>query len=347
MGDDVFDLIAEAEEREATARTFFQKHDADASGEMDRDELPYALAELGLLDGLEDSGIDAFLEDQFTKLDQDGNGKISFSEFIDLYNAAIREKEWVTSIDCWELKEMYHSLCSFKTFKRRDGLDIDKGDWLKATMTTEVWLKMAKDAKLMNKDITKGKLEKIYKSVQPRGEKALKYRQFMCGLSILAEKSGRNVKDLVIHLLSLAKLTSEELGEKKTAEKKEYKGKFKPSNSRQSGISLNEQMLTGLRFLFEKFCVGLAENPNGLKSDEMEEFKFMKFCRDTSIYDDRFTEKTAKWVFKEATPGDQKRMNFMNFRKSMTLIAAEKGQKEEELMHYLSLLKGITPSADE
>lgn len=151
---DVFDLVGEAEEREAAARTFFRKYDTDGSGAIDQKELPFALAALGVLDGMTDDMVDSFVENEFQKIDADQSGTITFEEFVAMYNAAIRAKETAASIDCHELKELYYCMASFKTFKRRDGLNIDEGDWLKMTMGKDSWCKMCKDAGYITKSLS-------------------------------------------------------------------------------------------------------------------------------------------------------------------------------------------------
>ncbi|KAK3285229.1 hypothetical protein CYMTET_7152 [Cymbomonas tetramitiformis] len=341
---DFWDLVTEAEEREATARTFFLKHDTDGSNSIDRSELGFALAELGALDGMDDVAVEEFIEQQFVVLDADGSGSISFPEFIDIYNAAIRKREDQISVDCPELQEVYHSLCTFKNFRRRDGLQIGTGDWLKSQLPLESWQKMCKDANFLSKAFSKGKADKVYLDHKARGEKNLRYKQFLLALGAVAELKGMDCKSLVVELLKKANLVSDSILQKQKTQKFLYTGKFASKDTSGDEKRLvNADALTGLRNLYERFCLlGQADPKKAIranKTDEMEEFKFIKLCRDCSLIDSAVTVKTAELIYQECKPKDQPRLNFMNFRKAITLMAKEKRMPEEELLTYLSLLK--------
>lgn len=346
MGDpvDFWDLVSEAEEREATARTFFLKHDTNGSGSIDRSELGYALAELAVLDGMDDETVDDFIEQQFAILDADGSGCISFPEFIDIYNAAVRNREFQSSVDCPELQEVYHSLCTFKNFRRRDGLQIGNGDWLKSQLPLESWQKMCKDANFLSKGFSKGKADKVFEHHKARGEKNLRYKQFLQALNAVAEYKAVDCKDLVVDLLKKASLVSETILSKQKTQKSAYTGKYTTKDTSGDEKRLvNADALTGLRNLYERFCLLGQGDPKNIrpgtnKTDEMEEFKFLKLCRDCSLIDSAVTVKTAELIFQECKPKDQPRLNFMNFRKAITLMAKEKRMPEEELLTYLSLL---------
>ena len=69
----------------------------------------------------------------------------------------------------------------------------------------------------------------------------------------------------------------------------------------------------------------------------------MKLCKDTSIYDEKFTDKSAAKVYKSSKPQGVIKMSFMHFMGACAAIAEIKGQGREELMTYLSMLK---PSVD-
>lgn len=86
MGDD---LVAQAEAREAEAYEFFTSHDLDRNGSIDRDELVAVLNDLGLRgEGDDDSAMRTLVDKCMQEHDVNSDGKLSFSEFKLMYNAA-------------------------------------------------------------------------------------------------------------------------------------------------------------------------------------------------------------------------------------------------------------------
>ena len=63
------------------AKAEFKKLDADKSGTLDKSETKAYLAKLGVSPAEIDSNIDA----AFAKLDKDGQGSISFAEFLEAF----------------------------------------------------------------------------------------------------------------------------------------------------------------------------------------------------------------------------------------------------------------------
>lgn len=339
------DLVAEADEREAEARVVFHKYDLDGDGVISRDELPFCLAALGAFDGLDDTDVEEVVEREFKRIDANEDGELSFDEFASFYNASKRRQH---VLDTRELKDIFYCLCSFKTFKRRDNLKIQEGDWLTLRMNKEVFKKMAEGLGVMSEGFGLKQLGQVYKESVPFGEMKLGYHQFLDAMALLAETKGVPMQELCKRTLVLGGHKEEDVDKLAPKPKTPYEGKYSADSAQLAAaehLDVDEEVITGMRNLFERFC-RFGEAEGSYSVDEMRDFIFLKLCRDCNLLDSRVTEKGAKKIFVENTPARELSMSFMHFYRAVCQMAELKGKPATDLMTYLAHLK-ITDGAQE
>lgn len=307
---------------------------------IDQEEITYCLAALGALDGLTDETVDAVIAQQFAKSDKDGSGGLCFDEFASFYNSAKRRQH---TLDTTELKDVFFCLCSFKTFKRRDGLNINEGDWLKGMMNKAIFTKMVADVGF---ELNAKEAGKVYKEAVPYGEMKLGYEQWLDALSLLAEAIGKSMQSVAHRILELGGYDQATIEKAVPGPKTPYAGKYLAESAALARATeddgVPEDVIVGMRDLFERFSRFGSKSDKHMRAEEMRDFLFIKLCRDCSLLDSRVTEKGLKKIFSDCTPKNSATMSFMHFFKAIGKIAGLKDdQSAADLMTYLAKLKMI------
>lgn len=112
MDDDDLDrMMAEAEEREAKARSTFDKFDVDKSGSIDEKELKNLIVDMGFAQHIPSDQLDIVVKMEMQKADTNKNGSISFEEFIPYFNS-MRNLERIKS---GEVESISNSVAAAKS----------------------------------------------------------------------------------------------------------------------------------------------------------------------------------------------------------------------------------------
>ena len=205
---------------EKAARECFKEYDVNGNGLIDKDELKYVLADLGMLDGLPAAQLGTFLDEEFARADVDGSGELDFQEFTKYYNSVMRfrtanEPDAGTE-EGGALHTMYLEFCSFGS-----SLVVEEMDGAK-------FAKFCRDSKMLSKRFTPTDVDIIYAKAKTKGKRKFNYAQFVNALGLCAEVKGVQMGSLVHKVLEVG-------GPESSGTKGEY-NKFHDDKSTYTGV---------------------------------------------------------------------------------------------------------------
>lgn len=172
--------------REAQLREVFDRYDASCDGFLEIDELETVLRSLGAFTHHE---VLAVCKD----LDKSGDGEISFDEWIDWMRkgtgsqVVTKAKAILAPSDDDGLESVFYMFCSAG----------------RSDMDAQSFIRMCRDANLLDKKFTDVSLDLIFNSCKRRGEKRMVFERFEATLKTVAETKGVPVADVRNALLQV------------------------------------------------------------------------------------------------------------------------------------------------
>ncbi|KAL0023967.1 hypothetical protein WJX77_004039 [Trebouxia sp. C0004] len=176
-------------------QAIFQAYDKNKSGALEFEELHAVLSDLGIMDGIKQTEVDAFVSQQFRQADTDGDGQVTFEDFGEYYQAmslsrARLELRSTMGMEAERaLRKIFTSFASFAVRVPIDDLDGAK------------FSKLCRDAKLLGKQFNAIDVDIVFAKVKVKGQRRITFDQFVNALGIIAEKKGQSLKDVIQPIL--------------------------------------------------------------------------------------------------------------------------------------------------
>ncbi|KAK9810553.1 hypothetical protein WJX73_000223 [Symbiochloris irregularis] len=183
------------ESRKRECENIFNQYDKNRSKALEFEELRSVLADLGMLDGVKPIDLDATTTAHFAKADVDGDGRITFPDFLAFYStlaASQARQELRAAFGPQAERDLKKIFCSFASFGSRQQLDELDG---------AKFSKLCRDCKLLGRNLTTIDVDLIFASSKPQGQRKVDFDQFLLALSKMADKRGQSLAEVVRGIL--------------------------------------------------------------------------------------------------------------------------------------------------
>lgn len=165
------------------------QYDGSHSGVLSFDTVRGVLGDLGLLEGMSASEADTFVMQRFHLASTAST--VSFDSFCKFYKGikmsrARHELRSTLGVQNeYELKKTFISFCSFGS----------------RTMTEEIdsarFVKLCRDSRLLGKGLSATDVDLFFLKTKAKGSRKATFEQFVQALSLIAEKKGKSLEDVV------------------------------------------------------------------------------------------------------------------------------------------------------
>ncbi|GIL43700.1 hypothetical protein Vafri_1349 [Volvox africanus] len=177
-------------------KAIFDMYDKEKLGYLDRSGLRKVLTDLGALEGLRPSEVEAAVGRAFSLADRDSDGQITAEEFARYYetltstNARKHLRLALGPAVEAELKQFFDDFCTFGTRQVVEEMD------------NAHFAKFCKDCNLLGKDLTVTDIDLAFARAKPKGSRKLSFEGFVTALAECAERKGVSLEALVRSVLA-------------------------------------------------------------------------------------------------------------------------------------------------
>jgi len=198
--------------------------------------------------------------------------------------------------------------------------------------------KLCKDTNLYDRKYTSTDADLVFSHVVPRGKRRMDYEMFKGALGQIAKKKGCGtsaVQDAIIAVGGPKFAGTKADAVRFHDDKSSYTGAH-TANEQHGGAGAGErdsaarqERLAGASAADDHGDEGLWGQLSGVFESfvgkDCDGREFAKLCKDTNLYDKKFTATDADLVFSKVVPRGQRRMDYTMFQDAVAQIAKKKG----------------------
>lgn len=181
--------------KEHSQQAFIQ-YDKNRSGALEYEELQAVIADLGMLDSIKQTDLDAFVQHQFRQADADGDGKVTLPEFHEYYQSVAVSRarlELRAQLGLPAEKDLRRVFVSFASFGARQALE---------DMDGAKFSKLCRDCRLLDRRFTPIDVDIVFAKAKVKGHRRITFDQFISALSHIAEKKQCQLGEVATAVLS-------------------------------------------------------------------------------------------------------------------------------------------------
>jgi len=323
-------------------KAVFAKYDQNGDGLIQLEELTQVMTTLGKM-----SAADA--KKLFSAMDKDHSGSLDYKEFVDwIFKAPKSEakaKAILASGGAMTLERLFFNFCGSSS-------DLDG----------KSWSKLCKDCGLFNKKYTATDADLVFAKVCPKGQRRITFDQFKRLLGLVGEKlecSADQVEDKIMtskgaggpvlagtqadavrfhddkstytgahardgrHDTGAAPPLDEPVDiDKKVAETAAAAPVAAKVKDAPAAAPAEKSQPTALDKVFKNYC-GTSHDLDGKG--------FAKLCKDSGLYNKKYTSTDADLIFAKVCPKGQRRIIFHDFENALKLVAEKLGKDVGEV----------------
>eukprot|EP00891_Asterochloris_glomerata_P003875 jgi/Astpho2/3875/Aster-04386 len=174
----------------------FTPYDKNRSGALEYEELQAVISDLGMLDSIKQTDLDAFVQHQFRQADADGDGKVTLPEFHEYYQSVAVSRarlELRAQLGLPAEKDLRRVFVSFASFGARQALE---------DMDGAKFSKLCRDCRLLDRRFTPIDVDIVFAKAKVKGHRRITFDQFISALSHIAEKKQCQLGEVATAVLS-------------------------------------------------------------------------------------------------------------------------------------------------